>query len=183
MRGYETYAYQMIQEYDHSKNIYKDKGMGLEQYACWSHINSYLKKDLLIGNFDDPTTRKYQEILIEIINKITPCEIIKIDKFNLIKIQLLSTYDQSLILLNFIRYLWCDYGKFDYLLFFDFLENDKLYDEPLEKLTFANALASVYNNYSGDHSNKVVPKLAKIKNTEQLLSYKGNSTQQFLTKY
>lgn len=178
MRGFNCYYYNGTQEkreLDRNYNI-----------SCWAGIkikygSTHLVNTIYIDEFNDDLTKEYQELLISIINEITPCEIIKEKNVELIKIKLLKTYDQCLIILSFIRYLWCNYGKFNNILFFETLKNDTTYTEPLERLTHANILASAScSGYYGDHSNSVKPSDGKIKNTKQLLEYKGLSTQKFL---
>lgn len=142
--------------------------------------------------------------VIELVNKITPCKIIKktvsveeishdnayfkpyLDKeLLLLKFDLLKTYDQNLILLNFIRNYWYspkdDYSKN----FFELLNNKEFckFRDPLKILTNANKeacrLNSVMNSYG--HSNTQPHDRLKVKTKQQLLDYAGFSTASFLT--
>jgi len=142
--------------------------------------------------------------LIELVNEITHCKIIKktisieeishddiyfksyLDKeLLLLKFDLLKTYDQNLILLNFIRNYWYspkdDYSKN----FFELLNNKEFckFRDPLKILTNANKEACRLNNvmHSHGHSNTQPHNLLKVKTKQQLLDYAGFSTRSFLT--
>lgn len=142
--------------------------------------------------------------VIELVNEITPCKIIKktisieeishddayfkhyLDKeLLLLKFDLLKTYDQNLILLNFIRNYWYspkdDYSKN----FFELLNNKEFckFRDPLKILTNANKEACRLNNVrqSYGHSNTQPHNRLKVKTKQQLLDYTGISTASFLT--
>ncbi len=107
MRGYNAYHGTFM------NNNYIPNG----NQACWAGIGSFYKyfglihktneeNTIYINNFRLKETKKYIPLLIKYINKITPCSLETINNVEYIKFQLLGTYDQSLILLNFIRNLW-----------------------------------------------------------------------------
>jgi len=172
MRGYRCYFYKML------NGVIQPN----PNDACWAGMRYWSNETIYISRFTESRTKKYIPILVDLINKITPCELVIVNDVEYIKIKLLSTYDQSLILLNFIRYLWNEPAYFDIDLFFEFIEKDETMEEPLEKLMLANILAcSRMNGYTGDHSNTVMPAKGAIKNTKQLLEFKGKETQEFLT--
>jgi len=116
--------------------------------ACWSGVNTLglNKIDIFIYDFDEPTTNQYQDLLVRIINEITPCEIVTINNKIYIKFRTLEAYENSLVLLHFIRNLWYEPGTHTgySLKFFRYLEEiDKecKKKDPLVKLTEANKKA------------------------------------------
>lgn len=178
--------------------------------ACWlglmdyypligSGLNSYRKltvKSIYISDYDQIQTGKYQKLLINTINQITPCKFvtlknkvlntttkkfIKLNSNKFIKFNLLETYYQSLVLLNFIRNLWytpiAGYTAF----FFEYLEKTDKDKDPLENLLEANRAACQQSKvfYRGGHSNTHPAKDLKIKTTKQLLKYSGQSMDYF----
>lgn len=196
MRGFScTYYYKNGSKFEQEGN-----------QSCWAGINSIsyagefkkslfkeeLRKDkyltfpdiikeidtIYIDVYTYPETKKYIPLLISLINEITPCSIV--DKY--ICFKLLSTYDQSLILLNFIRNLWYQpfIGYTD--TFFTILSTDTKYKDPLERLTHANSIgcSKAKNGYGMGHSNVHIGVNLIVKNTKQLLEYKGGSTRTFL---
>ncbi len=106
-------------------------------------------------------------------------------------IKLLSTYDQNLILLNFIRNLWhsptetcfptTDNRYATY--FFEALEKST-YIDPLKRLTNANKKACEKYGYKRNvgHSNVAIGSSLVLKDKESLLKWQGVVTNQFLTK-
>lgn len=166
--------------------------------ACWAGIRYYYdskdggyysdkKQDvefIYIKDFERVETLPYLDLLISIINEITPCEIMEANKTKYIKFKLLKTYNQSLVLLNFIRNLWyCPkpyYGKtepgFGYTVtFFETLKASKK-EDPLERLTEANnaACKEIKSSSSFGHSNVHPYGSLKVKKTKDLLAFKGN---------
>lgn len=136
---------------------------------------------IYIDEFRDTKTEKYIEVLINLINDITECKLVKIDNKEYIKFKFLHSYDSTLILLNFIRNLWYEPVKGYTELFFDSLLRCE-YKDSLEKLTYANREAcKLATNYSAGHSNVQVQSSLKVKSTKDLLKYQGTSTQTFLT--
>ncbi len=158
--------------------------------SCWAGIKNFLvqsgPKYIYITNYEESETKKYQKLLVGIINEITSCTFLKRENVVYIKYKLLKNdYNRNLILLNFIRNLWDNplysAGKDYTKTFFEALENSKKKD-PLERLTEANMIACKYYPMMGsDHSNAA--KNVKVKSTKQLLDHKGDlvSTNSFLT--
>ena len=158
--------------------------------ACFAGLRGHQKGTIIyISHFKQKDTEQYIELLINVINKITPCQIVIINTIEYIEIKLLNTYSQSLIILNFIRNLWnkinTDYYKksenYYNLEFFKILEKSKKYKEPLKRLTYANIEScKLFNLLAKGHSNTYNYKSLKIKTTEELLAYKGNFSENFL---
>lgn len=193
MRGYGCDIYHLEKKIP-TKNTNSACFAGVQYY--YQNINTENcklqgnKKYIYIANFREKETEKYIPFIIDIINKITRCKIVKLGNVEYIQFKLLETYDQSLILLNFIRNLWSPvykdfYKKTKYynIDFFETLEKSKEYKDPLEKLTFANLEAAKLHDIvnSPGHSNVHSYKTLKVKSTENLLKYKGISTVKFLT--
>lgn len=154
----------------------------------WSFYKSMkdciIEHDIIyIEQFTFPKTSHNIPLLLSLINKITPCEIVKINDVEYIRYKLIKTYDQNLILLNFIRNLWNAEIKGYNELFFMYLKEGSSYQDPLEILTDANkkACVNICTKYSPGHSNIHLANELKIKNTKQLLGYKGLTTEKFLT--
>lgn len=193
---------------------YKDKLIKSANTPCWSMLvyphyfhqdlqkepKWFINKDIYIADFDDPMTQKYQQTLFNIINEITPCEVVEIPQDHgdilrratrFIKFRTLETYDQNLVVLNFIRNLWYNplsyyvvQGKENYTIkFFEFLEGAaRTNSDPLVKLTWANKSAlEIINCVYGSPGHSNVHAKLKIKTTAQLKAYKGCSTATFLT--
>jgi hypothetical protein len=195
MRGFScTYYY-----------LFKGKYIKEGNEACWAGLNSHyycdFKKELMkqdkltnlsypnllkyidtiyISHYKFTETEKYRPLLISIINEITPCY----EEKDRIVFKLLETYDQSLILLNFIRNLWsAPHNVPKYIeVFFTTLKTSKAYTDPLERLTYANKVACEANKieYPPGHSNIHPGSTLVVKNKESLLAYKGCTTQGFL---
>lgn len=176
--------------------IYTKNGKDLERNsntACFAGIKFYAPETTVyISQFRQPETEQYIDLIVTIINKITPCQIIKINNEEYIEFKLLNTYDQSLILLNFIRNLWNKISKDFYeknekkfynIEFFEILKNYKKYREPLKRLTYANKKAcEIFKlGYTG-HSNVFEHSTLKIKTTKELLNFKGLYIKNFLQK-
>lgn len=201
MRDYGCYVYREV-----------DGKLSGGRYACWGAVSSFFDRVLNasspkkghetihISHFDCDETQSYQSMLIGLINEITPCEIYekesslieklvstvkKVEK-RYIKYKLLNTYDQNLILLNFIRNLWHPpEGFVGYTVkFFKALEESKNhYQDPLQRLTWANREASPASLvYPPGHSNVHGKDKLKIKTVEDLLAFNGYSTMHFLTQ-
>ncbi len=188
MRGYQCYVH-------HLRNgVMEQNG----NTACFAGLTGYYipnAKDqevnmVYITQIRTKETEKYLELLIRTINKITLCELVTINKQKYIKFQLLPSYDQSLVLLNFIRNLWCNPIQYGiktvsipyHKTFFEVLARSRRTD-PLIKLTLANKKACELANFRGSlgHSNCHEYNRLKLKKTEELMNYKGNSTYIFLT--
>lgn len=189
MDSYRCYVYDMIQgELVNNGNQACYAGIA-KKYLEFSNITEE-EKYIYIKFFKKNETNKYILLLIKLINEITPCEIIEIEKTEYIKFCLLKTYDQSLILLNFIRNLW--YSPSDYysssdkkpyfISFFEYLQKEKD-EDPLVKLTSANKKACTDYNYKGQlgHSNCMKGSMLKIKTVTNLKKFRNASTEMFLT--
>jgi hypothetical protein len=178
--------------------------------SCWAGITKYYigqssyntskgltpgKEIIYVAKFREKETEEYIPLLIRLINKITPCEIVTIDEQEYVKITLLPRYDQSLIILNFLRNLWScpsvNSGSFNtptgkkYIpIFFETLKLARLHRDPLKRLLHANLEAcKAANVQSGiGHSNINPFHLLKLKTKEELLAYEGKSTSTFLTQ-
>ena len=150
----------------------------------YSSTSEYAKDRMIyIDNYTYPATKEFIPLIVSVVNEITPCEIKKHDSKEYIAFKLLDTYDQSLILLNCIRYLWSAYAGFNTQKFFETLRDDKTYKDALERLLYANKKARTEDCiYSVGHSNIVYPKSdIKIRKAKELLTWTGNSTRLFLT--
>lgn len=190
----------------HYYKIEKENLIKNTNYACWAGLRNFdistgkyiLRQDyntIYIDEFEIPKTKNYIDLMVKIVNEITPCELVTIDNKKYIKFKMLDTYDQSLVLLNFIRNLWFEpipymYDSKEYDdkvgiytdTFFETLKKSRFKD-PLKKLTKANKVACEKvgaKNYYG-HSNYNIASKLKIKNKDELLNYKGYSTSAFLT--
>lgn len=173
MRGFDCYWFTYV-------------GKALEQSSstmCWSGIRRVLEdekdkvKEIYITKYNEVETEKYQKRLIFIINKITPCSKVIIDKVEYIKFKLIKGYNNNLILLSFIRNLWnnpmahdkkCNYTEE----FFKALkESKKLYSDPLERLTYANKEACPESALYVGHSNVCNKKDLVIRKAKELLDF------------
>lgn len=176
-------------------HYYMDKDGNLKQNgnnACWAGIMSYYGKysteeykairDIYIDQYTEEETKDYIELMVKVVNRITPCDIVEIKGRNYIHFRLLETYDQSLVLLNFIRNLWHEpiagYSK----AFFEDLKKSRFKDA-LAKITTANkrACKKVGGGRYYGHSNVYAEGILLVKQTSDLLAYQGNSTMRFLT--
>lgn len=190
MRGYNCSVYHLLENNTLKKN---------SNPYCWAGIKNYYpikdKKAIYIKEFKEKETKDYVSTIVDIIKQITPCELVTVEGTEYIKFELLKTYDQSLVLLNFIRNLWHDAYKSVYTdktktkevtpeyykVFFETLQKCKQRD-PLARLTYANKVACKESGcHMQDHNNCNKPEKLKTKRVPQLLAYKGNSTAAFLT--
>lgn len=164
--------------------------------ACWASTRNLPAGTFIyIENFQTEKTKSEIDRLVNVINEITPCKVVVIKKKEYIEFKLLETYDQSLILLNFIRNLWHTPGGNVYnsakrkteLQFPDYTETffstfkKSRYKDPLKRLTKANVEACPEKAQSVGHSNVHAKERLKIKSTKDLLSFTGASTLIFLT--
>ena len=185
--SYSCHIYEM-----EPNNILKKNG----NTACFAGISSYLHKngsDIYIGNYEREETVMYAKHLVMVVNKITPCEIVIIDNKKYIKFTLLKTYDQNLLVLNFIRNLWFSgedrgWGEFNAdashsVIFFKKLITLRSKDTYV-RLTQANQYSCIEKKikYCPGHSNINDGTKLKIKTTKELFDYHGRSTSTFLTK-
>ncbi len=188
MRGFQCHYYHLQNDDTLIANDNSACFAGVREYHSASKRENLKEKNVIyIDQFTHLKTSKYIKLLVGIINEITPCKVVTIKKKKYIKFQLLATYDQSLVLLNFIRNLWYNpvqmYGKEEgvyYKEFFRELETSKE-EDALAKLTSANKEACrIAKLGSSGHCNCHSYNLLKIKKTKELLEYKGVSTSQFL---
>lgn len=160
--------------------------------ACWAGTKYLCGKEndeIYISAFREPETEQHIELLVDLINQITPCSLTTVNNDEYIKFKLLPTFDQSLILLNFVRNLWhspnvmytstpTSYSKE----FFEALLASES-EDPLARLTLANKIACKKTAMkSVGHSNCHIGDTLREKTKEELLAYKGTSTQLFLTR-
>lgn len=142
--------------------------------ACFRGVDGLPENSYIyIYNFERDLTYKYIKPLLRIINKITPCRLIKLKGTSYISFKLLGSYTKNLILLNFIRNLWhspkIPYGNTQVLysiIFFNELMKCRLKD-PIRKLTHCNYIACKkigFPLFLG-HSNCYIPSLMKEYNT------------------
>lgn len=203
MRGYNCYYYY--------KSKLEDGNFKLIQHfntACWGGLHSFFPpigehgfvNTIYISHFDEENTKQYQNLLINTINKITPCKIVltnypifrnenklSLDSNRFIKYKLLSTYDKNLFLLNFVRTLWYTrFSSYAPAFFKSLKKTTKEYRDPVVQLTAANveAIKTIKQIdtgffYDGDHSN--IYRKSKIKTTRQLLNFDGNNLKHFIT--
>jgi hypothetical protein len=165
--------------------------------------------DVYFDDFDYPTTQSYQYLLIDLINQITPCELVEIENKILIRVRTLNgdinpytyeknmiLYRRNLIMLNFIRNLWHEPGRYSQRMtpipgpypytqtFFKTLKEDKTYADPLERLLHANKLASQAGGFTyGEvgHSNAGKADKLVVRKTAELLNSTMGDTMGFLT--
>jgi len=201
MRGFQCHYYlkdkngNLSNNYDWIHPYTKLSQIAVISQACWSSVSRLPAGSFIyIDNYKTEKTKDNIKSLIDLINEITPCSIVKIKDKDYIEYKLLKHYDQNLILLNFIRNLWNHPGVSHtegaqelplpkYIdIFFDELKKSK-YKDPLQKLTDANKKACVdYRkcNYGLGHSNVHTAKDLKIKHSTSLLTSIPSSTRDFL---
>jgi hypothetical protein len=138
-------------------------------------------QDLFIYHYKVTKTEKYIPLLVSILNGITPCEEVEHSGEKFLKIKLLRTYDQSLVLLSFIRNLWHSPISNYSVCFFNHLEKLTTLSDPLERLTTANKMACDDCPFVCEPGHSNVYKGLVVKTTEQLLAFEGFSTRAFLT--
>jgi len=196
MRGYQCHFYHLNVQNKLEKN---------NNDACWAGINGPLgkgwgfnikmdkenEKFIFVDRFVEKETQAYIPLLIRILNKVTPTELVEIDGKQYIKTKLLGTYDQSLIILNFLRNLWSCPTVFngtqarfkDYIpTFFETLKTARKYKDPLKRLLWANKIACEKAGcVSMGHSNIHSHDKLQIRPMEELIAYNGHSTMEFLT--
>lgn len=147
------------------------------------------EKTIYIYNFRHKETEQYISLLIKEINKITPCELVIINNKEYIKFEVFNTYDQTLVVLNFIRNLWYSPTEYNFkapklysVYFFEELAASK-YRDAMKKLTTANKTACKmiqFKSFPG-HSNCGKTENFKIKTIKELKEYQGTNTRGFLT--
>ena len=174
MRGYECYKYHLI-----NKELIENPNT-----ACWAGLDKseYLGKDIYIDKYIEPEiTDKQRKRIVYLLNKITPCKFVTIEKVKYIQYKLLSNHYSNLLLLNFIRILWYKNGSFNNEQFF--IDICKPKPRNLDYLEFMmtcikNNVYSGGNWYYGDHSFVYLGIIPKTK--EMLYKYTGNTMCTFL---
>lgn len=195
MRGFQCDYYIKDKNNELTKEGINKLGNFAIYNSCWSSLQQLPAGSFIyIDNYETEETKDSIDLLLKLVNEITPCSIVNIKDKDYIEYKLLEHYDQNLILLNFIRNLWNEPGighlegkgaPFvpDYsTIFFDVLKKTR-YKDPLKKLTHANKKASVnykLNGYGPGHSNVQGYDELKIKDVKSLMDFKGNSTRTFL---
>ena len=197
--------------------IHEGKVKASHTNACWSMLSQYWFfwltaenvpngwhfDEILISQFDEPETRGYQSLLVNIINDITPCAFEIHNGSRYIKYKMLvppglkfenyvyshanpiphdAMYEQNLVLLHFIRYLWNQPVAGFTKRFFQYLELCD-YPDPLSRLTWTNqsAVKDCCSPYSSPGHSAIHPGLI-IKKKDQLLNWSGGTCTAFLTK-
>ena len=192
MRGYECYLYHL----ENNKLVQNDNN------ACWNGLNrsKYRKYDenqkqsiniildeatkdyIYIDKYiEKEITDKQRKRIVYLINKITPCKIVKIKGKFYIRYKLLKNHYSNLLLLNFIRILWYKNHSFNNEQFF--IDICKSKTRKLDYLEFM--MTCIKNNvnkgsgwYYGDHSFVYLGIIPKTK--EMLYKYTGNTMCTFL---
>ena len=136
------------------------------------YIDKYIEKEI---------TDKQRKRIVYLLNKITPCKFVTIEKVKYIQYKLLSNHYSNLLLLNFIRILWYKNGSFNNEQFF--IDICKPKPRNLDYLEFMmtcikNNVYSGGNWYYGDHSFVYLGIIPKTK--EMLYKYTGNTMCTFL---
>jgi hypothetical protein len=163
--------------------------------ACWAGLRGAHGKDFLFKNVN----KEYKGIIfikefrckdvdesivnrmIYLINKITPCKLVKIEEKEFIRIKVFERYSQNLVILNFIRMLWYKNGGFNHEKFFEDIFEDIRYRDPLLFLMECvkkNVQEKRYYDY-GNHSliyAGIIPKSKKY-----LKDYKRSEMEDFMT--
>jgi hypothetical protein len=142
--------------------IKKGKFLKADGYHCWAPMKRAPckeEKELYIFSFQEPEI-PYQGIqkLVEIVNKITPCELVEVDDVEYIKYTKLDNYKRDLVILNFIRAAWNEKkGITSSEKFIEGLINPtKKYRDPMRMLTYAykeSILVKQSHYHLFDHSN------------------------------
>jgi hypothetical protein len=197
MRGFQCYYYRMR---DNNKLIAEGNR------SCWAGINNECyfydkiqkerivfkllpenKDDIFIDQFKvtcGTVSEKDIKRVVHLINKITPCKLVKIKKKQYIKYRKVGYYYSDLLLLNIIRMLWYQPKRFNMEEYYKSI-HDRFKGDPLIFLMerIKNQVdESATAGYSyGDHSciyKNIVPKTK-----QQLLDYKKGSMENFIKQY
>lgn len=192
MRYYECYIYhlenkKLVQNDNHScwnglnRPIYKrfDK---VEKKSVNIILDEETKDYIYIDKYIQPEiTDKQRKRIIYLINKITPCKFVTIEKVKYIQYKLLSNHHSNLLLLNFIRILWYKNDSFNNGQFF--IDISKTKSRNLDYLEFM--MTCIKNNVNdsstfghGNHS-FVYPRIIP-KTKEMLYKYTRNMMSIFL---
>lgn len=159
---------------------------GISRGSVFWRINNADKKNkdyIFIKSFIEKEISEESRLrLISLINKITDCKIVTINKEKFIKYKPIRYYASDLVLLNMIRMLWYENQSFNQDQFFeDIMKNHKGKDTLmfLMECVKKNVLTGDINSYGyGNHScvyKDIIPKKAK-----KLKEYKGELMQEFM---
>ena len=187
MRDYTCYIY----------HLQDNKLVQNSNQSCWAGLNRkfYYDKDskeiqldtktkdyIYIDQYIQPQiTDKQRKRIVYLLNKITSCKFITIEKKRYIQYKLLKNHYSNLLLLNFIRILWYKNRSFNNEQFF--IDICKPKPRNLDYLEFM--MICIKNNVDnkdswgyGDHSfvyKNIIPKTK-----EMLLKYTGKDMSMFL---
>jgi len=158
--------------------------------ACWYYINQIIKNKnevIYIAKFNRNKkifSEERLEILIKLINNITPCKIIEHKEKRYIEFKLLRGYDNNLFLLNFIRNLWYTPHNYDTNEFFNYLiENNKKRISSLKKLMQANINACkdvIYGRHHSNALNKEHHNKMIVRGKKDLYNWRGYNLTDFM---
>ena len=151
--------------------------------ACWAGLkySKYFNTNIYIDKYIEPEiTDKQRKRIVYLLNKITSCKFVTIEKVKYIECKLLKNHYSNLLLLNFIRILWYKNGSFNNEQFF--IDICKRKPRKLDYLEFM--MICIKNNVSSDpynHGNHsfVYPNIIP-KTKEMLYKYTGNTMFKFL---
>lgn len=190
MRGFQCYYYKLDQKGNLVRNTNISCWYGLKNESYYDSNNNYAQIDsknqhfIFIKDFKEPEVSDESiNRIIQLINNITTCEIVTIDNIKYIKYKLLGTYAQNLLLLNFIRMLWYKPSTFNHENFI----KSSIFNSArgIDSLKFL--LKCVKNNvinskhYMGYGAHSCIYKDIKLKTKKDLLAYKGDTIEAFLT--
>lgn len=157
------YVYQLEKDYNtFPKCIYID-------YLC--HGSNVIEK-------------KYINKIVNILNKITNCRIVKINARHYISYRLINnnTYGANLLLLNIIRMIWYKPNKLHYDTYWNNILKYDNKEDPLKFILKCIKLNIDKNNSNGAYGNhSCVYSNIKLKTKEDLYKYNGKSMENFLT--
>ena len=151
--------------------------------ACWSSLQHTTEGKTVKILLYESNNKEHEKLVIDLLDRITPTQIDETNK-EILYYTTLKTYDQNLILLNFLRNLWWEQPQVKGYKqrFFEYLKNNKDdTKDPLVILTEAHIYGLEPFNHTTiykDHSNCC--NNCKVKTTKQLLEYKGTNVASFL---
>ena len=201
MRSFDCHYYRMREDGILLKNTNTACWAGLNGNKCW-YIPEQKLEEGRIGysygnliNFDkdnedyifidewkeNDQSMKNIRRLLNIIDKITYCKIIKFENNWYIKYKCIKNHYANLVLLNFIRNCWHIPPAFEYEQFFKDIFKDIRGKEPLTflmKCLKDNVKKGEHYSY-GSHSNVYLGIIPKPK--ERLFKYTGHTMYTFLT--
>lgn len=169
--------------YNSKRDLSKVKSF-IEKDFNFNIIYIKLPKQHYYKDLTEILYNKYITRIVNLINKITPCKKVIINDVLHIKYTLLNNYYQDLLLLNIIRMLWYKPTNININKYIENILKPKEKNKDvlyfiLEVITNAIEEEEGKSYLYGGHS--CVYKDIKLKTSKQLLEYKGNSMQIFLT--